>query len=135
MRSKICITAADARAISAACRVEAERNKWAVTIAIVDDGGHLLHLERLDAKITTIDVAVRKARTAALMQQSTAAFEARAKANVTLMALDALPLQGGLPLQRGMDFVGGVGVSGVLAPQDEQVAAAGVALLATLPLN
>jgi uncharacterized protein GlcG (DUF336 family) len=103
-----------------------------VTIAIVDDGGHLMHLERLDARVTTVDVAIRKARTAALSRQPSLALEQRARANPVLMALDALPLQGGLPLEHSGDFLGGVGVSGVLAPQDELVAGAGVAALAAL---
>jgi glc operon protein GlcG len=132
VRTRHCLTAADVRVIAEAGRLEAQKNGWAVTIAVVDDGGHLLHLERLDARVTTVDVAVRKARTAALTRQPTAAFEQRARANPVLMALDALPLQGGLPLEYGGDFVGGIGVSGVLAPQDEQVAGAGVAALAAL---
>ena len=132
MRTKHCLTAADVRLIAAACRSEAEKNGWAVTIAIVDDAGYLMHLERLDARVSTIDVATRKARTAVFTRAPTAAFEQRAKANPVLMALESIPLQGGLPLEFGGDFVGGIGVSGVLAPQDEQVAGAGVAALANL---
>ncbi len=132
MRRKLALTAADVQVIAGACRAEAEKNGWAVTIAIVDDGGHLMHLERLDARVTTVDVAIRKARTAALSRQPSLALEQRARANPVLMALDALPLQGGLPLEHSGDFLGGVGVSGVLAPQDELVAGAGVAALAAL---
>jgi uncharacterized protein GlcG (DUF336 family) len=132
VRTKLALTAADVRQIAAPCRAEAERNGWAVTIAIVDDGGHLMHLERLDARITTLDVAIRKARTAALSRMPTLAMEQRARANPVLLALDALPLQGGLPLEHSGEFLGGIGVSGVLAPQDEQVAGAGVAALAAL---
>jgi len=132
VRSKLALTAADVRVIAGACRAEAEKNGWAVTIAIVDDGGHLMHLERLDARVTTVDVAIRKARTAALSRQPSLALEQRARANPVLMALDALPLQGGLPLEHSGEFLGGVGVSGVLAPQDEQVAGTGVAALAAM---
>jgi uncharacterized protein GlcG (DUF336 family) len=134
MRRKLALTAADVRVIAAACCAEAAKNGWAVTIAIVDDGGHLLYLERLDARISTVDVAIRKARTAALSRQPSLALEQRARANPVLLALDALPLQGGLPLEHSGEFVGGVGVSGVLAPQDEQVAGAGVAALTALKI-
>lgn len=132
MRTKICLSAADARVIAGACRAEAEKNGWAVTIAVVDDGGHLMHFERLDARLSTIDVAIRKARTAALSRQPTLALEHRARANVLLLALDAMPLQGGLPLEYGGEFIGGIGVSGALPPQDELVAGAGVAVLAAM---
>lgn len=133
MRTRPTLTASDVRAIVAACRAEAERNAWAVSIAVVDDGGHLLHLERLDeARVLTVDVAIRKARTAALMRQPSAALAARVKADPGLLALDAMPLQGGLPLHYADVCVGGVGVSGVQADEDEQVAGAGVAALARL---
>jgi glc operon protein GlcG len=129
MRSKFCLTAADARLIAAACRAEAERAGWLVTIAIVDDGGHLLHLERLDAKVPTIAVATGKARTAALTHAPSAALANRIKDNPALLALDAMPLQGGVPVIHAGQCVGGIGVSGVLAAQDEQVANAGCAAL------
>jgi uncharacterized protein GlcG (DUF336 family) len=129
MRTKHCLSASDARGLAAAARAEAERNGWAVTIAIVDDGGHLLYLERLDARVSTVAVAIAKARTAALSQQPTAALEQRVRDNVAFLALDAMPIPGGLPLRHGDDCVGAVGVSGVTAQQDEQVAKAAVAVL------
>lgn len=137
MRTKTCLTAADARLIAAACRAEAERQGWAVTIAIVDDGGHLLHLERLDAKVTTIAVATGKARTAALTRMPSSAMADRVKANPAFLALDAMPIQGGLPLVHAGEFIGGVGVSGVTAEQDEEVSRAGCRALesATLEQN
>lgn len=129
MRTKTCITVADARLIAAACRAEAERQGWAVTIAVVDDGGHLLYLERLDAKVTSIVVAQGKARTAALTRMPSAAMCDRVRDNPAFLALDSMPLPGGLPLLHDGECVGGVGVSGVTAEQDEQVARAGCAAL------
>jgi glc operon protein GlcG len=129
MRDRPTLTPDDVQAVMSACRQEAEHQGWKVTIAIVDDGGHLLHLERLGARVTTLDVAIRKARTAALMQQPSGALEARVKDNPALLALDAMPLAGGLPLTWHGECVGGVGVSGVRPEQDEQVARAGCARL------
>lgn len=129
MRTKSCLTAHDVRVIATACRAAAERANWAVTIAIVDDGGHLLYLERLDAKVTTVAVATGKARTAALMRQPSASLASRVKDNPALLALDAMPLQGGVPIFFDGECVGGVGVSGVASEQDEQVANAGCAAL------
>ena len=129
MRSKPCLTASDARIIAAACRALAERNNWAVTIAVVDDGGHLMHLERLDAKVTTVNVAAGKARTSALLHAPSAGLAARIKDEPNLLALDVMPLRGGVPIMVGKECVGGVGVSGVIPEQDEQVAKAGIAAL------
>ena len=131
MHTKPCLNSSDVRQIAAACREYAEKKGWAVTIAIVDDGGHLLHLERLDtAKITTIAVAMGKARTAALTRAPSASLASRIKDNPALLALDAMPLQGGVPIMYRGECVGGVGVSGVLAEQDEEAANAGCAVLA-----
>lgn len=132
MRTKPCLTAKDVGRIVAACREVAAAQSWAVTIVVTDDAGRPMHLERLDARASTVDVALGKARTAALMCMPTADLEKRVLAVPTLMALDAMPLRGGLPLQVGADFVGAIGVSGVTAEQDEQVAAAGVAMLARI---
>ena len=132
MRHKPCLTTSDIRVMAAAAQAEAQRNAWIVTIAIVDDGGHLLFLERDGAKISTIDVAIGKARTSALMQYPSANLQNRIKDNPQLMALDAMPLQGGLPIMHGGECIGGIGVSGVLAEQDEQVCRAALDALAKL---
>ena len=129
MKTKHCLSISDTRIIAAGSRAEAERQGWIVSIAIVDDGGHLLYFERLDAKITTIAVATAKARTAALMRAPSADMARRVKENPAFLALDAMPLQGGVPILYQGDCVGGVGVSGVTAEQDEQVANAGCAAL------
>jgi glc operon protein GlcG len=96
-----------------------------MSIAIVDDGGHLLSFERLDARASTITVATGKARTSALMRGPSGALESRIASQPALLALDAMPLQGGLPLMVDGDCVGAIGVSGGTGEQDERVASAG----------
>lgn len=133
MRNRPALTAADVLVIAGACRAEAASLGLAVTICIVDDGGHLLHLERLDARPSTVDVAIGKARTSALMRIPTAAFEARVRENPHFTKLDAMPLQGGLPLFYAREPVGAIGVSGAMPAQDEAIAQAGCEALAALP--
>jgi glc operon protein GlcG len=133
MRNRPGMTAADVAAIATACREEARRLGLAVTFCIVDDGGHLLHLERLDARPSTVDVAIGKARTSALMRIPTGAFEARVRENPHFTKLDAMPLQGGLPLFYAQEPVGAIGVSGAMPAQDEAIAQAGCAALGALP--
>jgi glc operon protein GlcG len=133
MRQKPCLTAEEVRAIVGAARDEAQRNGWGVTIAVVDDGGHPLHLERLDgARIGTVAVALGKARTAALLHAPSGGLQARVKENPAMLALDYMPLPGGLPLLCGVHCIGGIGVSGVVAEQDEQIGAAGTTVLARI---
>ena len=128
MRMKHCLTTTDVRRIADACQAEIEANDWAMTLAIVDDGGHLLHLERLDrARTTTIDVATGKARTAAFSRSPTRLMEARLKENPALFFLNAMPMQGGMPILHAGECVGGIGISGGTGQQDEQVADAGLA--------
>ena len=130
MRQKPVLCNEDVLAIAAATRAEALRNGWAVTVALVDDGGHPLYLERLEgARANTVPVALGKARTAALLHAPSSGIAGRIKDNPGLLALDLMPLQGGLPLMCGPHCVGGLGVSGVQAHQDEQAAAAGLAVL------
>jgi glc operon protein GlcG len=129
MRKKNCLELADVQRIAAACRAEAERNRWDVTIVIVDDAGQLLHLERLNARPLTIDVALGKARTAVAIRQPSAVWEQRVQDNPRLMSLGLTPLRGGLPLIVADDLVGAVAVSGVKGEEDEQIAAAGVATI------
>lgn len=134
MRQKPCLTTADLRQIVAACQDEARKNGWQVTLAVVDDGGHLLFLERDGAKLSTIDVAIGKARTAARMQYPSGQLQDRIKDNPQLMALDAMPLQGGLPLLYRGECVGGIGVSGVKPEEDEQIGRRGCDVLQTLQI-
>ncbi|MGH7333288.1 MAG: GlcG/HbpS family heme-binding protein [Candidatus Rokuibacteriota bacterium] len=132
MRNKPALTATDVHKMMAACRDEAAKNKWNVTIAVVDDAGYLLHLERLDgAGPMTAEVAASKARTAAVTRRPTKAWEDMVKDRpVFLKFPENLPIQGGVPIMHQGDCVGGIGVSGVQSHQDEQIANAGVAALA-----
>ena len=132
MRNKPALTAADVHKMMAACRDEAAKNKWNVSIAVVDDAGFLLHLERQDgAGPMTAEVAASKARTAAVTRRPTKAWEDMVKDRpVFLKFPENLPIQGGVPIMHQGDCVGAIGVSGVQSHQDEQVANAGVAALA-----
>src|SRR5262245_24628561 len=131
MRNKPALTAADVHKMMAACRDEAAKNKWGVTIAVVDDAGYLLHLERLDgAGPMTAEVAASKARTAAVTRRPTKVWEDLVKDRpVFLKFPENLPIQGGVPIMYQGDCVGAIGVSGVQSHQDEQVANAGIAAL------
>ncbi len=127
------LTLADAQRVAAAARAKAVAEGWTVVIAIVDDGGHLVFLERADGtQKASCVVAVEKAKTAILFKRPTKALEdGVASGRTVLLALPgATPIEGGLPLvSADGHFVGAIGVSGVLSSQDGQVAAAGVAAL------
>jgi glc operon protein GlcG len=131
MRTKPCLTSADAKTIMAACLAEAEKNNWVVTVAIVDDGGFMLLVERMEgAAVTTAEVAIGKARTAALTRRPSKFLEDRVKERPAFIAFPAgLLIQGGLPIMHQNECVGGVGVSGVQSFEDEQIARAGIAAL------
>lgn len=125
MRQKPCLSHDDVRKVADACRREAAALGLAVTIAIADDGGHLLYLERIEARVSTVAVAIGKARTSALMRGPSGNLEARIASTPALLALDAMPLQGGVPLLYAGECVGAIGISGGTGAQDEQIAAAG----------
>jgi glc operon protein GlcG len=131
MRSKPCLTAEDVQKAMAACKAEAAKNKWNVTIAIVDDAGFPLHLERMEgAGPMTAEVAVAKARTAALTRRPTKFWEDRVKERPSFVKFpDNLPIQGGVPILQQGDCVGAIGASGVQSHEDEQIANAGVATI------
>lgn len=131
MRNRPTLTISDVHQMAAACRTEAEKNKWNVTFAIVDDAGFLLYLERLDgAGPMTAEVATAKARTAAVTRRPTKAWEDLVKDRPVMMKFpDNLPIQGGVPIMAQGECVGAIGVSGVQSQQDEQVASAGVSAL------
>jgi glc operon protein GlcG len=132
MRSRQVLTAPDVQKMMAACKAEAEKNKWNVTIAIVDDGGYLLQLDRMEgAGPLTAEVAAAKARTSAVTRRPTKAWEDMVKDRPAFMKFpDNLPIQGGVPILHQGDCLGAIGVSGVQSHQDEQVAQAGIATLA-----
>jgi glc operon protein GlcG len=123
----------DAQRISAAARVVANENGWQVVIAVVDDGGHLITLERMDtAQKGSVLVAQQKARTAILFKRPTKAMEdaVLVEGRQVMMTLpEVIALEGGLPLIRDGIYVGAIGVSGVKSFQDGIIAAGGLAAL------
>ena len=115
-----------------AARAEAEKNNWAVTIAVADDGGHLLSLLRLDGCAPVgAYIAPEKARTAALGRRESKVYEDMINGGRTafLSAPLAGTLEGGVPVIVDGQVIGAVGVSGVKADQDAQIAKAGAAAL------
>ena len=99
MKTKPCLTLDDCRRITAAAEAEARKNNWNVTIAILDDGGHVLLLTRMDgASPVTAEIAVEKGRSAAVARRSTKVSEDRiAAGRVALLKMPVLPVQGGVP--------------------------------------
>ncbi|HIX61444.1 MAG: hypothetical protein GX771_03355 [Halomonadaceae bacterium] len=133
MKTKSVLTLTDVNAILDAAQKEAEANGWAVTIAVADDGGHLLGLRRLDgAAPMTPDVATQKARSSALGARETQAFEEMINGgrNAFLSAPLQGLLSGGVPVMVDGQVAGTVGVSGVTPDQDVQIAKAGIAAIA-----
>jgi uncharacterized protein GlcG (DUF336 family) len=123
------LSIADAKTMAAAARAEAERNGWTVVICVVDDGGHLVYLERMDGtQKASCVVAQEKARTAILFKRPTVALEkVIAEGRLAMMTLPGVTMvEGGLPIVHEGHFVGAIGVSGVLSSQDGIVAKAGL---------
>ncbi len=131
MRHKPCLTSADVKKMLAACEAEAAKNKWAVAISIVDDGGFLLGFTRMDgASPVTAEVSLGKARTSALTRRPSKAFEDRVKERPAFVTFPAgVLIQGGVPIMHQNECVGAIGVSGVQSHEDEQIATAGVSVL------
>ena len=131
MRMKPMLTVDDVEKMMAACTAEAKKNNWKVSIAIVDDGGRVWQLHRLEgAGAVTAEVAVGKAKTAAIMGRPSKAMEDRIKERPAFVLFPGiLPIQGGVPILSGGECVGAVGVSGVQSHEDEQVATVGIAAL------
>ncbi len=133
MKSKAVLSQTEVATILAAARAEAQANGWAVTIVVADDGGHPLALERLDgcAPIASY-IATEKARSSALGRRETKGYEDMVNNGRTafLSAPVVCSLEGGVPVVVDGHVIGSVGVSGVTAAQDAQIAKAGVAPLA-----
>jgi glc operon protein GlcG len=128
-QSQPALTLEAATRIADAAQAEASRNKWNVVIAVVDDGGHLVLLRRMDdTQIGSVAVAEEKARSAVLFRRPTKAFaDAVASGRTGVLRLPgAIPIEGGIPLLAGNQVVGAIGVSGVTSEQDGQIAQAGV---------
>ena len=133
MNTKPFLSLADLKRIAAAAEAEAVANKWVVTIAIVDDGGHLLWLQRLDgAAPLSAHIAPAKARTSALGRRESRAYEEIIKngrtAFLSVPEIEGL-LEGGVPIMMDGHCLGAVGVSGVKSEEDAQIAKAGIAAL------
>lgn len=133
MKTKAYLTHADVVAIGDAARAEAERNGWAVSIAVVDDGGHLLWMQRLDgAAPISASIAPAKARTSALGRRESKGYEdVINQGRVAFLSAPVLEgmLEGGVPILVDGQCVGAVGVSGVKSSEDAQIARAGIAAL------
>jgi uncharacterized protein GlcG (DUF336 family) len=133
MKTKAVLTVEDTDRILAAARAEALSNQWAVSIAVVDDGGHLLGQIRLDgAAPLSSHIAPEKARTAALGRRETKAYEDIINGGRTsFLSVPYIQgmLEGGVPVIVNGDVIGAVGVSGVKSDQDAQIAKAGIASL------
>ena len=133
MKNKPTLELADAKKIAAAAEAEALKNNWAVSIAIVDDGGHLLHLQRLDgAAAVSAHIAPAKAHTSALGRRESKVYEdiinGGRYAFLSAPAVEGL-LEGGVPIMKDGHCLGAVGVSGVKSSEDAQIARAGIAAL------
>jgi uncharacterized protein GlcG (DUF336 family) len=134
LADKKALTLDAAKKIAAAAEAEAMKNKWNVVIAVVDDGGHLLYLQRMDGTQTgSIDVAIGKAKTSAAFKRPTKVFDELAKTRPSIVTIssEATLLEGGVPISVGGQVLGAVGVSGVTSQQDAQIAEAGIAALAS----
>jgi glc operon protein GlcG len=133
MKSKSFLELADLKAIAAAAEAEALKNKWAVTIAIVDDGGHLLWLQRLDgAPPISAHIAPGKANTAAVGRRESKVYEDMINGGrVSFLSAPEMKglLEGGVPIVKDGNVIGAVGVSGVKSNEDAQIARAGIAAI------
>ena len=133
MKTKHFLEAADVKKILAAAEAEAVQHNWAVTIAVVDDGGHLLGLQRLDgAAPVSSHIAPAKAHTAALGRRESKVYEDVINGGrysfLSAPAIEGM-LEGGVPVVKDGQCIGAVGVSGVKSNEDAQIARAGIAAL------
>ncbi len=133
MKTKSVLEAADVKAIAAAAEAEALAHNWAVTIAIVDEGGHLLWLQRLDgAPPISAHIGPAKAHTAALGRRETKVYEdiinGGRHAFLTVPEVKGM-LEGGVAIMKDGYCLGAVGVSGVKSNEDAQIAKAGIAAI------
>lgn len=133
MKSKSVLEFSDVRAMAAAAEAEALKNNWAVSIAIVDDGGHLLWFQRLDgAAPISSHIAPAKARTSALGRRESKVYEDMINGGrasfLSAPSLEGM-LEGGVPIVKDGQCLGAIGVSGVKSSEDAQIAKAGIAVI------
>ena len=127
MRTKFLLSSSEAQTIVSAAQAHADRNGWAVTVAVVDDGGTPIVVSRLDnAAPSTVGTAIEKARSAATTGLPTNVLEAMVRERPALVTLGRVAVEGGLPILYKGQRVGGVGVSGVTSDHDAAVAQAGL---------
>lgn len=132
MLTKPILTLEDAKVLATAAEVEARANNWNVVIAVVDDGGHLLYLQRNhDTQFGSVDTAIMKANAAVAFKRPTkTSEEAVLSGRLIHLALPGvIPAEGGIPVIRDGIVIGGIGVSGVRSAQDGQIAQAGIVAL------
>jgi uncharacterized protein GlcG (DUF336 family) len=133
MKIKAVLEQSDIKAIAAAAEAEALENNWAVTIAIVDDGGHLLHLQRLDGAVPlSAHISAAKANTAAMGRRESKSYEDVINGGrVSFLSAPYVQgmLEGGVPIVKDGQCIGAVGVSGVKSAEDAQIARAGIAAI------
>ncbi len=133
MKSQVTLELSDVKAMAAAAEAEAIKNNWAVSIAIVDAGGHLLHFARLDgAAPLSSHIAPAKANTAALGCRETKAYEDIINGGrFSFLSAPTIKgmLEGGVPIMKAGVCLGAVGVSGVKSSEDAQIAKAGIAAI------
>lgn len=131
LRATKMLTLDGAKNIVAAAEAEAKKNNWSMAFAIVDAAGGLVLFHKGDgARPSNVDFAIAKARTAARYQRPTKALDSMVTSGrIQFLAADALPIEGGVPITVDGQVIGAVGVSGGTAPQDAQVAMAGIAAL------
>jgi glc operon protein GlcG len=133
MKTKHVLEAADVKSIAAAAEAEALKNNWAVSICIVDDGGHMLSFQRLDgAAPVSAHIAPGKALTAAMGRRESKVYEDMINGGrvsfLSAPGLEAM-LEGGVPIMKDGQCLGAVGVSGVKSTEDAQIAKAGIAAI------
>ncbi len=127
MYTKNILSLEDVKRVVAAAEAEAKRNGWNVVIAVVDDGGHLIYLQREKVQLGSIEVAITKARVALMFRRPTRFWEETvASGRLGYLSMPGmLPIEGGVPLIYEGEIVGAIGVSGVKSSEDGQIAQAG----------
>lgn len=134
MKTRQILTLDDVKKIAAAAEAEARASNWSVVIAIVDESGLLMWLQRMDGAVPiSVEIAQAKAKTAALGRRETKIYEEminNGRFSFTSVPLLEAMVEGGVPVIVNGECVGAVGVSGVKSAEDAQVAKAGIAALA-----
>ena len=127
MYTKKILSLDDVKRVVVAAEAEAKRNNWNVAIAVVDDGGHLMYLQREKVQLGSIEVAITKARVALMFRRPTQFWEETvASGRLGYLSMPGmLPIEGGVPLVYESQIVGAIGVSGAESQEDGQIAQAG----------